>query len=370
MLALGHWASDFYPGMLSPLLPLISERHGWSLARLGVLVMAMQVAANAGQPIFGVLNDRRPLPWFLWAGPLVSALPFVFLLMIPNLPLMVAILVVSGLGVAMFHPVGAVAAGHIADENRRGISMALFSSGGSVGVATAPLAAVLIVEVLGEGCMWLAIIPALITATYFLRDRGYHVSERHGLTMRQLVASLEGNRRELALLWFVSSCRAVVYILIMSFLPMLYIARGATYAGSAYTLSAALLAGMMGLLIGGHLSDRFGGRRIMRLSLFIATPLLYGFLYTDGILSLVLLLGSTLTLSSTIPVNIVLAQIAAPRLKGVASSLVMGMSFMVGALVAPPFGALADRIGIAAAMNLLFAVPVLGGLATFLLRRE
>ena len=142
MLALGHWSSDFYPGMLSPLLPLISERHGWSLARLGVLVMAMQIAANAGQPVFGILNDRRPLRWFLWAGPLVSALPFAFLLMIPNLPLMVAVLIVSGLGVAMYHPVGAVAAGHIAEENRRGISMALFSSGGSVGVTTAPLAAV------------------------------------------------------------------------------------------------------------------------------------------------------------------------------------------------------------------------------------
>ena len=370
MLALGHWASDFYPGMLSPLLPLISMRYGWSLAQLGVLVMAMQVASNAGQPVFGILNDRRPRRWFLWAGPLVSALPFVFLLMIPSLPLMVVMLVVSGLGVAMFHPVGAVAAGHIADDNRRGISMALFSSGGSVGVTTAPMAAVLVVEVLGEGYMWLAAIPALITASYFFRDRGYHVSDHHGLSLRQLVASLAGSRRELALLWVVSSCRAVVYMLIMSFLPMLYISRGATYVGSAFTLSAALLAGMMGLFIGGHLSDRFGRRRIMRLSLFFATPLLYGFLHTEGALSLVLLLGGSMTLSSTIPVNIVLAQIAAPQLKGVASSLVMGVSFMVGALVAPPFGALADRIGIAAAMNLLFAAPVLGGLVTYLLHHE
>lgn len=68
--------------------------------------------------------------------------------------------------------------------------------------------------------------------------------------------------------------------------------------------------------------------------------------------------------------NIVLAQQAVPRLPGMASSLVMGLSFMFGALAAPPFGALADRIGIEAAMKVVFIFPVIGAGLVVFLRKE
>jgi len=369
-LACGHMASDFYPGMLAPLLPLITKRYGWSLAQAGFLVMVMQIFSNAMQPLFGVLNDRRPLRWFLWAGPLLSAAPFAFLLSIHRLDLMMVMLSIAGFGVAMYHPVSVVAAGHIAHENRKGISMALFSSGGSVGVTIAPLAVVLIVEVLGERFMPLLALPAIIMAAYFIRDKSIVVSEHHSHSSREMLLSLIGNRRELFVLWLVSLFRAVVYSLIQAFLPMLTIARGATYAQSAYVLSSMLLAGMVGLFIGGHLSDKYGRRKIMAISMLTASPLLYAFLYSRGALSMVLLLLGMLALSSTIPVNIILAQKAAPKLAGMASSLVMGVSFMMGGLAAPPFGALADKIGIEPAMNVIFIFPVLGGITVFSLRKE
>jgi MFS family permease len=158
--------------------------------------------------------------------------------------------------------------------------------------------------------------------------------------------------------------------MIGSFLPMLYIARGATYAASSYALSAALLAGMVGLFFGGHFSDRYGRKLTIMLTQFAAVPMLYGFLHTRGPVSLVLLLTGMLILSSTIPVNIILAQQAAPRLRGMASAIVMGLSFFAGAVIAPPFGALADNVGISGAMDVLFITPILGGTAAMLLRKE
>lgn len=369
MLSVGHWASDFYPGMLSPLLPLLSERYGWSLAQLGILVMAIQITSNGAQLVFGFLNDRHRLYWFLWAGPLLSAIPFMFLLNIPSIPLLVVVLAFAGIGVAMYHPIGAVAAGHLANEKNRGLSMALFTAGGSVGVTTAPLAVVGILAI-GESWMWLVVVPAILTAVYFVRDRGYQIPSGDGLTIGQLYNSLTGSRRELFLLWMVAGSRAMVYTIIGSFLPMLYIARGATFAESSYALSAALLAGMVGLFLGGHFSDRYGRRLTIMMSQFAAVPMLYGFLHTRGPVSLILLLAGMLVLSSTIPVNIILAQQAAPRLRGMASAIVMGLSFFAGAVAAPPFGALADAIGISGAMNVLFITPILGGAAALLLRKE
>jgi len=369
-LAFGHMASDFYPGMLSPLLPIITERFGWSIAQAGILVMVMQFFSNAVQPAVGILNDHRPMRSFLWAGLLISAIPFCFLLSISHFYLMAIILAVAGTGVAVYHPVGVVAASHAADEKRRGLSMALFTSGGSVGVTIAPLAAVLVVKVLGERYLPLIALPAVIMAAYFFRDRSIQVSEHTGHTVRELFESLRGSRRELFVLWLISSFRAVVYTLVGAFLPMLAIERGASYAVSAYYLSGALFAGMIGLFVGGHLSDRYGRRKIMIITMFFSTPLLFAFLHTSGFVSTAFLLLGYLTLSSTIPVNIIMAQQAAPKLAGMASSLVMGVSFMVGAFMAPPFGALADRIGVEAAMNVIFIFPVLGSITVLFLRRE
>jgi len=159
-------------------------------------------------------------------------------------------------------------------------------------------------------------------------------------------------------------------MLVNSFLPLLSIARGASYITSNYILAGSLMASIIGMFLGGYLSDIHGRRKIMAVTLFFASPLLFAFLFTSGVLSVALLLLGMGSLSSTIPVNIVLAQRSAPKHAGMASSLVMGLSFALGALVAPVFGALADTIGIVSAMNVVFIIPLLGGGAVLFLRKE
>lgn len=369
-LSLGHIASDFYPGMLSPLLPVLTAKYGWSIARAGVLVMVMNIFMNGVQPLVGIMNDRSPKRWFLWAGPLVSAVPFSLLLFVGRFDVMLVLLAIAGFGVSMYHPVGAVAAGHIADEKRKGLSMALFSSGGTVGVTLAPLALVLIIDVLGERYMPLVALPAVIMAIYFLNERDVVVSEHRGLSFREMVDAVSASGFDLFIIWLIAAFRAIVYNLVNSFLPMLSIARGATYAQSAYFLSATMIAGLVGMFIGGHLSDVHGRRKVMAITMLLSSPMFLLFLRTTGPLSMGLLLLGMVLLTSTIPVNIILAQKSIPRMAGMASSLVMGGTFMMGGLAAPPFGALADRVGIETAFHVLCVFPLLGGLTVFLLRRE
>lgn len=369
-LAFGHFASDFYPGLFAPLLPILTAKYGWTLAQAGILTMVMNIFMNALQPLIGILNDRYPLRSFLWLGPILSAIPFCLILHIADFKIMLIALSLAGLGVAMYHPVGAVAAGHGVDENRRVVSMAFFSSGGSVGITVAPLFMVLITDVLGTSWMPLAIIPAILMTIYFIRDNTIAVSEHKGHTIREMFASMSGNVRELVILWSISGFRAMVYGILGNFLALLLIARGYTYAASATLLSAGLLAGMIGMFIGGHFADRHGKRKVMAITLLISSPLLFGFSFTTGPGSILLLLFGMVALTATLPVNIVLAQRAVPQLPGMASSLVMGLSFMTGALAAPPFGALADSIGIESAIRVIFVIPVIGGLLVFLLRRE
>jgi FSR family fosmidomycin resistance protein-like MFS transporter len=324
---------------------------------------------NALQPLIGLLNDRYPFRSFLWMGPMLSAVPFCFIFFMHRFDVILAALSLAGIGVAMYHPVGAVAAGHGVSEHRRVVSMAFFSSGGSVGVTVAPLAVVLIIHGLGVSWMPLVAIPAVLMFVYFISHNDIVVSEHEGHTIREMFSSMKGNVKELLILWSISGFRAMVYGIVGNFLALLMIARGYSYSASAYLLSASLLAGMIGMFIGGHLADRYGKRKIIAITMLVSAPLFYGFSFTAGPLSVAFLLLGMVTLTSTLPVNIVLAQRAVPRLPGMASSLVMGLSFMFGALAAPPFGALADRIGIEAAMHVVFIFPVIGaGLVVFLKR--
>ena len=343
-LSAGHTVSDLYPGMLSPLLPLILERYCLSMAMAGVLVMVLQLFCNFSQPLVGIINERRPMKSLLWTGLIISAVPFCFLLKLGSPELMIIALAVSGIGVGMYHPLAAVAAGLVSRENRKGISMAVFSSGGLIGFMIAPVIVVVIVQFLDEKFMPIVLLPALIMAACFMLDRGIAVSENHHhLPIRDWLYSLNQSKRELFILWLVSLFRAVVQLLIGSFLPLLFIARGVSYAKSVYFLSITLFAAMIGMYVGGYLSDIHGHRKIMSISLFAATPLLFAFLITNGIVSTFLLLFGMAFLSSTIPVNIVLAQRAAPQNASMASSTVMGLSFGMASLTAWPFGVLAPE---------------------------
>lgn len=369
-LSLGHAANDLYPGMLSPLLPIFIAQHGWSLTKAGILVTVLQASCNFSQPIFGIINDHRPMRLFLWIGLIIAGLPFCFVLKIESFSLMIFAMVLSGLGIGIFHPVAAVAAGRIADKNRKSLSMAIFSSGGHVSFMIAPLITILIVKVLGDEYMPLILLPAIVMAIFFAFDRNIVVNEGHGYSLNEWFSSLYMSRRELFILWLVSSFRAIVLMLVGSFLPILSMARGASYVESAYFLSASLLASTIGMFIGGHLSDIYGRKKIMAIMMLVAFPLLYGFLKTSGGISVVLLLMGMASLSSTIPVSITHAQHANPKLAGMASSLVMGLSFAMGALAATPFGMLADHVGIENAMNVPIILPLFGGFAAFFMKRD
>ncbi len=367
-LFLGHLSNDFYPGMVSPLLPIFTVQYGWSMAQAGLLITAMQISCNLSQPVFGIINDHKPTKSFLWIGLIVAGLPFCFVMKIDSLHIMAFAMIISGIGVGMFHPVSAVAVGQIALEKRRGISMALFSSGGYIGFMIAPIVAVLIIEFLGKVYMPLIILPALIMTLYFVFEKNIAIKESHGFSLHEWFSSLFMSGRELFILWLISSFRGIVLLLVGHFLPMLAIVRGASYAESAFFLSASLLAGLAGMFIGGYLSDIHGQKKVMAITMLISSPLLYAFLHTSGILSIMLLLTGMASLSSTIPVNIILAQRVNPKLAGMASSIVMGLPFAMGALTATPFGILADYVGIETAMNVPFILPVLGGITVFFLK--
>jgi FSR family fosmidomycin resistance protein-like MFS transporter len=78
---------------------------------VGGLTAMASMSSSFLQPLFGVLADRMRRPWFVVLGPMIAAVFMASIGLAPSYEVLVALLVLGGVGVAMFHPQTASLAG-------------------------------------------------------------------------------------------------------------------------------------------------------------------------------------------------------------------------------------------------------------------
>jgi MFS transporter, FSR family, fosmidomycin resistance protein len=140
LLSTSHLATDFANGALPALLPFLKDRFSLSYTLVGVLVLASQASSSLIQPLFGLWSDRRGAMWLLPAGVVVAGVGIALAADAPRYWLVVVLVLVSGFGVAAFHPEGSKFAGYVSGR-KRASGMAWFSIGGNIGYALGPVVA-------------------------------------------------------------------------------------------------------------------------------------------------------------------------------------------------------------------------------------
>ena len=246
--------------------------------------------------------------------------------------------------------------------------MALFSSGGTLGGAVAPLVIVSYAAAFGlERTPWL-LLPGLAILLGFalplrrqLPPREVHHQER--LRLGKIP-------RSLVILWVTAMFRAIVATAFSNFLAVLVVERGgSTFVGGA-AISVFLLTGAAGGFLAGSLSDRWGRKAIILGSLLLSVPSLLLFLRGPSALLLPAIGLAGLFLLSSVPVGVVAAQECLPGRTGLVSGLVMGLAWGGGGLALTPIGWFADRLGLVPVMSVVALLPVLAGVATLFYHEE
>lgn len=360
LLAVGHLTIDSYSSFFSPLLPLLVTKLHLNLTRVGALVALASLSSSFAQPVFGLLSDRVRRPWFVAFGPLTAAVFMSGLGLAPTYGALVALLMLGGIGVAAFHPQAASLASDVSP--RRGMAMAFFVTGGTIGFALGPLFSVGIVSAFGLDRTWLAVFPGLVVSALLLAWFARVTPRARHEIVRPPLSELRPVLRPLTLLYFAVVSRSAVSYGFMIFLPLYLNARGYSLVRSGWMVSTYLLLGALGGFLGGWLADRWGGRRVIVASFIGSIPLYFGFLFLPDRLGLPSLVLGGFVLQASLPVNIVLGQELAPRHSSTISSLLMGAAWGLGALFIGPIGALADQRGLHAAL-LALACVLVGGLA-------
>jgi FSR family fosmidomycin resistance protein-like MFS transporter len=360
VLVAGHAIDDLYQGAVPALVPfLVTERHYGYVAAAGI-TLAATLLSSVGQPLFGLLTDRRPLPWLVPAGMTLAGLGISLSGLSNNYLLTWSAIALSGLGVAIYHPESARLA-RVATQGSH-VGMSWFSLGGNVGFAAGPILVTPVLTVTGLPGTPLLVLPALVggLATSALLRRTGRMRATAGT-----VAPYRGqdNWPAFRLLSLVVISRSIVAFGLSTFLA-LFIERK-LHAGTnvgEIALAVLFVTGAAGTLLGGRLADRWGRTRTIRMAYAATLPALAGLLWVPGPAALVFVAAVGVTTYIPFSLHVTLGQDYLPSRIGTASGVTLGLAVSVGGLAAPVLGLLAQATSLQAALSVLLIPPALSWL--------
>ena len=365
LLFFGHVWVDASQGILPVVLARLKEVFVLSYFQVGVIMMLLNLTSSVIQPLFGYISDRAHLGWFVPVGILWTALTMGLLGWSPNYLSACLLVGFAGLGTAAFHP-RAMKAVYLVSGSRRGFGAAIFSTGGNLGFALGPMVGGFLMLEFGLHATIGLLIPGVLLFIFILLQKEDFLKGK----IPDGAFCQSDKKNEMSLFpWIpltavclIVVLRSWVYTSFITYLPIFLQSRGINLKTGSLMLTVFLASGAAAGLYGGHLSDRVGRRSVIVASMLLYPVLASLLILGSGTWLWVLSGASGAALLASFSVTIVLAQEFLPSHLGLASGLILGLSFGTGGLGTALSGYLADTVGLYKTTWILALVPVLGAL--------
>lgn len=353
--ATAHATADLYQGLVPAAVPYFVLERNLSYSAASGLALAATFGSALPQLPIGILADRRSVPWLGPLGLILAAVGVGLAGVFAPYPVVFAMLLLSGLGVAMFHPPAGrdarVAAAHSAS------AMSVFAAGGSVGFFLAPALATPLLDAMGLGALVLFIPPAVLMAFVLSRHQ-----QRQAARLATAVHAAGTDRpRMFALLIAVEVARSCISFGINTFVALYWIKElGASSALGGTALTLGLAGGIAGTLLGGRIGDRFGLTRTIQLGNAALIPAFCALLLVrDPYVALVFVALLGLVANIPLAVLVKLGQDYLPSRPGTAAGVTLGLAVSAGGVFQPVLGVIADHHGPHGAFVTLAFMPLL-----------
>ena len=363
VLSAAHFMTDINQGALPGLLPFFKEALNLSYTMAGTILLSANITSSIIQPVFGHLSDRRPIGWVLPFSPLIACLGLSLSGLISNYSVLLICVMVSGIGIASFHPEGFKTA-YFFTGDKKATGMSIFAVGGNFGIATGPIMALTLVTSFGPRGTLAIIIPGILIAVILILNMSMFtapVELAHKEAKKIAKAPLSKNQKiSFSLLVAIATIRAWIQFGLATYIPFYYInylKGNPLHAGKL--VSTFLMAGALGTLIGAPLADRWGHKKFLLISLALSFPLLLLFYYSSGLITFVFLGISGMVLISTFALTTVMGQALLPQNLGIASGMMVGFTISAGGIGVTLLGAIADTWGVPMAIKAIFALPLI-----------
>ncbi len=350
---LSHFMVDVLNSQTGMVLAWLSPRLNLTNSDIGLIATLYSMMGALLQPVFGWLSDRYGSGWSVAGGVLWMSAFFLLAVFAPGLWAVVW-MVVGALGSAVFHPAGTMRATHIGRAVLAGpgaTAASLFFLSGQAGLSLGPglggmaltafglhglLAPIGLAAVVGLAGLWIL----------------QPLTQRHQpVTRTPLGAQTAPAVGAFVLVLAVSGLRIWAQSATTTFVPKFFHDQNVT--ASVYGWLVALFMGGTALsgVLGGWWADRHSPRTLIVASLALSSVpfVVFPLLSVGWAFPVALVMGVLNGASHSVLVT--LAQHALPNRAGLASGLVLGASFAVGAAGVYLSGVMADTWGLTLALQ-------------------
>lgn len=361
LMMVAHLCDDLNQGALVAVIPFLVLHNGYSYAEVTALLLASNAASAIIQPLFGWLGDKKPRPWLMALGIFLAGIGMAGVGVLPNYPLIMASAMLSGIGVAMFHPEGG-RLGNLTAGEQKGKGMSIFAVGGKLGFTFGPLVATAAITLWGLPGTLIFIIPSTLCAAVLLSQNkallGFSNPDK-GSSADNLY---KDNWVGFGFVMGAISCRSIMYYAFLSFIPLFLVynlGQEEAFASSVISLFALVCA--VGTIASGWAGQALGAKKLIIVSYACVAVEVIIFAFNGSlIIALVLIALLALTCDISYPSAVAMGQSFVPHHLGMASGLSFGVMVCIGGLMTPVFGLIGDYFGLQVVMLCVTAIAILG----------
>ncbi len=371
LLSFGHCMTDIYQGALPAALPFLKDKLGLSYTAVGFILIASNLSSSIIQPLFGLISDKKERPLLLPLGCLFAGIGFSLITFSSQYAVILLLVLLSGLGVAAFHPEGFKTASYFTGE-KKATGMSIFAVGGNLGFALGPFFTFFLITHYGLPLLPLMIVFSILFLflvgifwkTIQVPDRVK--ADRNAVGKKATPKAAYG---ALALVIGAVIMRSWTQFGLITYIPFYYkdhLKGDPMYAGML--VSVFLLTAVIGTLAGARLADRWGHKQFLVGSMIISGVILPLIFVAKGILLFIVFGALGITLISSFAVTMAMSQHLLPDNVGMASGLTAGFAIGTGGVGVTIMGVIADAYGVPAALEFITVLPILGGILGLLVK--
>ena len=371
LMMIAHLCDDLNQGALVAVIPFLVLHNGYSYAEVTALLLASNAASAIIQPLFGWLGDKKPRPWLMAAGIFLAGIGMAGVGVLPNYPLIMASAMLSGIGVAMFHPEGG-RLGNLTAGEQKGKGMSIFAVGGKLGFTFGPLVATAAITLWGLPGTLIFIIPSTLCAAILLSQNKALLSYSNPDKQSSDDSLYQDNWVGFGFVMGAISCRSIMYYAFLSFVPLFLVynlGQEEAFASSVISLFALVCA--VGTIASGWAGQLLGAKKLIIVSYACVAIEVIIFAFNGSlIVALILIALLALTCDISYPSAVAMGQSFVPHHLGMASGLSFGVMVCIGGLMTPVFGLIGDYFGLQVVMLCVTAIALLGIIITLFIPKN
>lgn len=371
LMMIAHLCDDLNQGALVAVIPFLVLHNGYSYAEVTALLLASNAASAIIQPLFGWLGDKKPRPWLMATGIFLAGVGMAGVGVLPNYPLIMASAMLSGIGVAMFHPEGG-RLGNLTAGEQKGKGMSIFAVGGKLGFTFGPLVATAAITLWGLPGTLIFIIPSTLCAAILLSQNKALLSYSNPDKQSSDESLYQDNWVGFGFVMGAISCRSIMYYAFLSFIPLFLVynlGQEEAFASSVISLFALVCA--VGTIASGWAGQLLGAKKLIIVSYACVAIEVVIFAFNGSlIVALILIAFLALTCDISYPSAVAMGQSFVPHHLGMASGLSFGVMVCIGGLMTPVFGLIGDYFGLQVVMLCVTAIALLGIIITLFIPKN